>query len=66
MSLPAEVEAALKDLKRARLLVKQAKERLVAELPESVASEIHYNGAHAQVSAEYAPVFDALMAEVVK
>lgn len=58
--LPAETAAALADLRRARLAVKHARERLKAELPDEIASSIHYNGAHAQVPPEYVPVRDAL------
>lgn len=54
--LPAETVEAMKALKRARLAVRHAEERLIAELPDNVASELHYNGHHANVPAEYAKV----------
>lgn len=63
MSLTPELLAAYKNLKRAKLALKHAEETLYAELPEDVAGEIHYNGQHAQVSAEYTDIKRELIHE---
>lgn len=43
---------AIADLKYARLLVRQAKERLIATLTENEQSDAHYNGRNAQIPAD--------------
>lgn len=52
--------SAVMDLRRANLAIKQAKEMLMFELPENVASEIHFYGMKANVSQDYAEIVKLL------
>lgn len=63
MSLPKRVRKALEVLKEARDNLEMAEESLRRALPENVADEIHYNGRHANITAEYRTVLLALRPE---
>jgi hypothetical protein len=58
--LPKRVRKALEIWQEAKDSLDMAEEALRRSLPEDVADEIHYNGHHANIPAEYRPVLVAL------
>ena len=58
-----QVLEALESYKRAKRLVGIERQRVIAMLPEHIASELHYNGPHRakDLYPAYGAVFDALM-----
>lgn len=50
-------------VKRAKLAYQQAKDALMAELPDDVQSEIHYNHSHARVDSQYEEAKKVLIRE---
>jgi hypothetical protein len=51
-TLSEPILAAIQDVKRAKLALKHARERLEAELPQDWADDIHYNGDRCSVPVE--------------
>lgn len=61
--IPAAIPAAILDVKRALLALNFAKERLRLELPESLISELHYNGRNATIPEQYRAAVEILRTE---
>jgi predicted nucleic acid-binding Zn-ribbon protein len=56
-----DIERAIKDVKRAKLALRQAIDRLKLELPEEVLTEIHYNHRNAKVDDMYKSAKETLL-----
>jgi hypothetical protein len=60
MSLTKAEIKALEKFKNAKLELELCRKRLISVLPDHIASEIHYNGRHANIPQEYNEISEQL------